>query len=132
MSDRLITLKSFHDVILANVCGSFLEENGIRCVIVSTDLLCGLISPEIVPHGHVNLDIYESDLVPALSLLQLAGILPRQGEVVENRPAKHQRTGNLIFVCEFCSTEITITATEENSIVNYPNCLEYLDVPESS
>jgi hypothetical protein len=132
MADRLITLKSFHDPLLANVCGNFLEENGIRCAIVSTDLLLGLISPEIAPHGHINLDVNESDLVPALAMLQHAGLIPRFDEPAESKPSNPRRMTDLIFACEFCSTEITIDAHDASSIINCPNCLEYLDVPESS
>ena len=133
MSDQLITLKSFHDLVLATVCKAYLEENGIQCSLIKTDLLPGLITPELAPLGHVNLEVLEPDVVPALAMLQLAGLIPRIGEETEGNSAlRVPRASDLIFECEFCSENITIAVSDDSSIVHCPNCLEYVDVPESS
>jgi hypothetical protein len=129
MSIQLVAVRNFCSQESANVCKAYLDANGVRAVIVTSNFPSEIPDLPMGRMGQVELLVFESDLVPALAFLQLADIL--SGRKKTDVTIETGRTGPISFLCEFCESEI-IYVPGDSTIIDCPNCLEYVDVPESS
>ena len=111
--DKIITLESYYDPMLAHIIRTRLEANGIPCFIADENTIgANPLYNQAV--GGVKLKIFERDLEKCKE------ILANEGDLHEQDHFEVDDTTNTYIVCPFCASTnvIHITKDHDNSLLN--------------
>ncbi|SDP81593.1 Putative signal transducing protein [Mucilaginibacter sp. OK268] len=95
--DKIITLETYYDVMLAHIMRTKLEDNGIPCFIADESLnALGPLYNQAV--GGIKLKVFERDLERSREILATEGDLHEQDHIEID-----EETNNAI-ICPFCAS----------------------------